>query len=60
MSKATLTSGIFKAYDIRGVLDSTLDAAIAVASQDVQGFQQLDRLSRTYVSVCHDADGAFL
>ena len=29
MSKAKLTPGIFKAYDIRGVLDSTLDAAIA-------------------------------
>ena len=29
MNKATLTPGIFKAYDIRGVLGSTLDAAIA-------------------------------
>ena len=29
MSKATLTPGIFKAYDIRGVLDNTLDAEIA-------------------------------
>ncbi|MFN5098974.1 MAG: phosphomannomutase/phosphoglucomutase, partial [Burkholderiaceae bacterium] len=29
MSKATLTPGIFKAYDIRGVLGSTLDTAIA-------------------------------
>jgi phosphomannomutase/phosphoglucomutase len=29
MSKAILTPGIFKAYDIRGVLDSTLDATIA-------------------------------
>jgi len=29
MSTATLTPGIFKAYDIRGVLGSTLDAAIA-------------------------------
>ncbi len=29
MTKATLTPGIFKAYDIRGVLGSTLDAGIA-------------------------------
>ncbi len=29
MANATLTPGIFKAYDIRGVLGSTLDAAIA-------------------------------
>ena len=29
MANATLTAGIFKAYDIRGVLGSTLDEAIA-------------------------------
>ncbi|MEY4021046.1 MAG: hypothetical protein RI960_58, partial [Pseudomonadota bacterium] len=28
-SNASLTPGIFKAYDIRGVLDKTLDTSIA-------------------------------
>ena len=40
---ATLTPGIFKAYDIRGVLGKTLDAAIARQIGQALGLTELLR-----------------
>lgn len=49
MTSATLTPGIFKAYDIRGVLGSTLDTAIAHQIGLAFGSTALDRGQQTVV-----------
>ena len=46
---ASLTSGIFKAYDIRGVLDKTLDASIARQIGQAFGSAALVRGEKTVV-----------
>ncbi len=49
MTSALLTPGIFKAYDIRGVLGSTLDPAIARQVGLAFGSAALDKGERTVV-----------
>ncbi len=46
---ATLTPGIFKAYDIRGVLGKTLDAAIAKQIGQAFGSTALERGEKTVI-----------
>ncbi len=46
---ATLTPGIFKAYDIRGVLGKTLDAAIARQIGQAFGSTALERGEKTVI-----------
>jgi phosphomannomutase/phosphoglucomutase len=48
-SKASLTPGIFKAYDIRGVLDKTLDTDIARQIGQSFGSAALEKNETTVV-----------
>ena len=48
-SKASLTPGIFKAYDIRGVLEKTLDADIARQIGQAFGSAALEKNEKTVV-----------